>query len=100
MTPRTTPRLTPRMSGHRRKIATGVLTALAAGCLTLLTATVAAAHGATTTPGSRTYLCFIDGHWTGGDLDPRNAACQNAIAIGGKQPLWDCDTKNNRISLD
>ena len=81
--------MTPRMNRYRRTIATGALTALAAACLTLLTATVAAAHGATTTPGSRTYLCFIDGHWTGGDLDPRNAACQNAITIGGKQPLWD-----------
>ncbi len=47
------------------------------------------AHGAAVSPGSRTYLCYTDGHWTGGDLDPRNAACKAAVALGGKQPLWD-----------
>jgi predicted carbohydrate-binding protein with CBM5 and CBM33 domain len=56
---------------------------------TLLLPSAALAHGAHTAPGSRSYLCYTDGRWTGGDLDPRNAACKKAIAVGGKQPFWD-----------
>jgi predicted carbohydrate-binding protein with CBM5 and CBM33 domain len=78
----------------RRRPWTAGLTGLAvvavtATAATVLTPTTAQAHGAPSAPGSRTYLCFQDAHWTGGDLEARNAACQQAIAEGGKQPLWD-----------
>ncbi len=49
----------------------------------------AGAHGALTTPGSRTWLCKVDGTHSTGDIVPNNAACADAIAQGGKQPLWD-----------
>ena len=77
------------MSRMRRLVTTVVLGLLAGAGLTVMSAGVAQAHGAPTAPGSRTFLCYTDGHWTGGDLEPRNPACQNAIVIGGKQPLWD-----------
>ena len=77
------------MTGRRRLAALVAGAALVTGALVVVTPEVAAAHGATTSPGSRTYLCYVDGHWTGGDLDPRNAACRRAVAAGGKQPLWD-----------
>ena len=72
-----------------RAVVTGVIAAVAAGTLSVLTATNAFAHGTPTAPGSRGYLCYTDAHWTGGDLDPRNAACKAAVDLGGKQPLWD-----------
>src|SRR3954466_16244495 len=56
--------------------------------MTVLTATGASAHGAATNPGSRTYHCYNDGRWTGGDIKPRNAACADAVAASGTQPLW------------
>jgi len=55
----------------------------------VLTPMVAAAHGATTSPGSRTYLCYQDGLQSGGDLKPQNAECAKAVATGGTQPLYD-----------
>ncbi len=54
-----------------------------------LPALPAAAHGAATLPGSRTYLCRVDGTHQTGDIVPNNPACAAAIEIGGKQPLWD-----------
>ncbi len=50
----------------------------------------ALAHGSMTYPSSRTYSCYEDGRVNGnGDLNPTNPACVAAVAIGGKQPLWD-----------
>jgi predicted carbohydrate-binding protein with CBM5 and CBM33 domain len=74
---------------RRRTLAAVILAATVTTGLIVLTPDASQAHGATTSPGSRTYLCFEDGHWTGGDLEPRNPACQRAVAAGGKQPLWD-----------
>ena len=72
------------------RVALTTVTALvAAGTLSVLTATDAFAHGTPTAPGSRSYLCYQDAHWTGGDLQPRNPACAAAVDLGGKQPLWD-----------
>jgi chitin-binding protein len=48
-----------------------------------------AAHGATTEPGSRSYFCYLDGTLEGGDITPVNPACAEAVAVGGKQQLWD-----------
>ncbi|XVV06430.1 lytic polysaccharide monooxygenase [Actinosynnema sp. CA-248983] len=63
-----------------------------AGVTTVLAQSgVAVAHGSMTYPASRTYACYEDGRRGsgGGDLSPTNPACQAAVAIGGKQPLWD-----------
>ncbi|GAA1816723.1 lytic polysaccharide monooxygenase [Luedemannella flava] len=49
----------------------------------------ALAHGAATAPASRTYMCYLDGLLKGGDITPINPACVNAVAVGGKQPIWD-----------
>jgi len=57
--------------------------------LPLFASSPADAHGAPTRPGSRTYLCRIDGTSTSGDIEPHNPACAAAVAMSGKQPLWD-----------
>jgi predicted carbohydrate-binding protein with CBM5 and CBM33 domain len=77
------------MSSRRRWIGIGTGLALVVSAGGAWLAQSAEAHGANASPGSRTYLCFQDAHWTGGDLDARNPACKQAIAEGGKQPLWD-----------
>ncbi|HET9654868.1 MAG TPA: lytic polysaccharide monooxygenase [Kineosporiaceae bacterium] len=77
------------MSSRRRWLGLGVVLALLASAGGAWLAGSAQAHGANASPGSRTYLCFKDAHHTGGDLDARNPACKQAIADGGKQPLWD-----------
>jgi predicted carbohydrate-binding protein with CBM5 and CBM33 domain len=52
---------------------------------------VALAHGSMTFPTSRTHSCYENGRAGsgGGDITPTNPACIAAVAIGGKQPLWD-----------
>ncbi|GAA2401762.1 chitin-binding protein [Catellatospora methionotrophica] len=63
---------------------------LAAGlALTMINPGTAAAHGALLTPGSRTYLCYLDGKSSTGEVKPTNGACQNAAAVGGTQPFYD-----------
>jgi uncharacterized repeat protein (TIGR01451 family) len=49
------------------------------------------AHGALTSPASRTYACFQDGTGGsgGGQIIPKNPACADAVAAGGTQPLYD-----------
>lgn len=42
------------------------------------------AHGATTSPASRTYACYLEG-----PENPLTPACQAAVAAGGTQPLYD-----------
>ncbi|GCE50094.1 chitin-binding protein [Thermosporothrix hazakensis] len=42
------------------------------------------AHGAMTSPATRTYFCYLEG-----PEDPDSPACQDAVAIGGTQPLYD-----------
>lgn len=60
------------------------------GGVLVLPATTAQAHGGMTFPSTRTYSCYVDGKaGGGGDLNPQNPACKAAVAIGGKQPLWD-----------
>lgn len=48
------------------------------------------AHGAFTFPGSRTYLCYVDGKegGNGGDLKPANPACADAWNNGDRYPFW------------
>ncbi|MEU4392939.1 lytic polysaccharide monooxygenase [Kribbella sp. NPDC023855] len=58
--------------------------------LVALPAPVAHAHGAFTFPGSRTYLCYVDGKegGNGGDLKPTNPACADAWNTGDHYPFW------------
>jgi predicted carbohydrate-binding protein with CBM5 and CBM33 domain len=44
----------------------------------------ASAHGATTSPASRTYACYLEG-----PESPDTPACQAAVTLGGTQPLYD-----------
>lgn len=47
------------------------------------------AHGATTFPGSRQYLCWVDGlAHGGGDIQPTNPACQNVLDESGIGPFY------------
>jgi predicted carbohydrate-binding protein with CBM5 and CBM33 domain len=73
----------------RRRALTVVLALTAMMGITVLTANSALAHGAATSPGSRTYLCYQDGLLAGGDLKPGNPECATAVATGGTQPLYD-----------
>jgi predicted carbohydrate-binding protein with CBM5 and CBM33 domain len=73
----------------RTTLTVGLLALSTAIGVLVLTPMVAAAHGATTSPGSRTYLCYQDGLLAGGDLKPSNAECAKAVATGGTQPLYD-----------
>ena len=75
--------------GPGRAASVRIALVLAVFAALFTTALPADAHGAQTRPGSRTYLCRIDGTHSSGDIQPSNAACAAAIAIGGKQPLWD-----------
>jgi predicted carbohydrate-binding protein with CBM5 and CBM33 domain len=73
----------------RRKMLIAVAALSTAAGIMVVTPLTANAHGAPTSPGSRTYLCYQDGLLGGGDLQARNAACKAAIASGGTQPLYD-----------
>ncbi|MEL6983583.1 MAG: lytic polysaccharide monooxygenase, partial [Actinomycetota bacterium] len=73
----------------RRAFALLAMATVALVVLPLIAITPADAHGAPTRPGSRTYLCRIDGTSNSGDIEPNNPACAEAVEIGGKQPLWD-----------
>ncbi|MEU0880897.1 lytic polysaccharide monooxygenase [Lentzea sp. NPDC005914] len=61
------------------------------GAVLVQTGGTALAHGSMVWPASRTYACYEDGRAGsgGGDLKPTNPACIDAVALGGKQPLWD-----------
>jgi predicted carbohydrate-binding protein with CBM5 and CBM33 domain len=75
----------------------GLVGVLAAGGI-LVPQQVAQAHGGFTFPATRTYACYLDGKaGGGGDLNPTNEACKAAVAVSGKQPLW--DWFGNLISL-
>ncbi|MFE3514088.1 lytic polysaccharide monooxygenase [Streptomyces sp. NPDC059166] len=56
--------------------------------LALIGQNSAQAHGVTMTPGSRTYLCYLDARTSTGSLDPTNAACKAALAESGANSLY------------
>jgi chitin-binding protein len=61
---------------------------VAAGVALAIGANPASAHGTPLKPGSRTWLCFVDGLSTNGDIQPHNPACSAAVAAGGTTPLY------------
>src|SRR5689334_560124 len=76
----------------RRRIALLAVAAVTVtGAVLVRTGGTALAHGSMVWPASRTYACYEDGRAGsgGGDLLPTNPACVDAVALGGKQPLWD-----------
>ncbi|MGW5123374.1 lytic polysaccharide monooxygenase [Streptomyces sp. NPDC004069] len=69
-------------------VAAAFATLLAALGLTLLGQGRAEAHGVAMMPGSRTYLCYVDGRTATGSLDPTNPACRDALNKSGATPLY------------
>ncbi|KIR61033.1 MULTISPECIES: lytic polysaccharide monooxygenase [Micromonospora] len=62
---------------------------LAAGAATIVASPdPAAAHGASMTPGARTYLCWKDGLTPTGEIKPINPACSAAVAENGANSLY------------
>ncbi len=82
------PLRTPRLRSGRNLAVLAAVAALLAGVVAIVTQTAAEAHGALQAPASRTYACYTDG-LTGGQIIPKNAACKDAVAAGGTQPLYD-----------
>ncbi|SPL90074.1 Cellulose-binding, family II, bacterial type:Fibronectin, type III precursor [[Actinomadura] parvosata subsp. kistnae] len=68
-----------------------VATTLAAPTLLVLAVApgTASAHGTMSNPPSRTMVCYGEG-----PESPRSAACKQAVAIGGTQPLYDWNEVN------
>lgn len=92
---------------------TGALTASAAlvgGLALTLSAESAEAHGAFTYPASRTYACYADGieGGQGGNVEPTNPACADALEEGGSYPFWnwfgnlisDADGRHQEVVAD
>ncbi|GAA2337925.1 lytic polysaccharide monooxygenase [Dactylosporangium salmoneum] len=77
------------MARLRRAIAPAVIAAAAFAAAALVAPAPAAAHGVALVPGSRTYLCYVDGLQANGTISPTNPACADAVAQGGTQPLYD-----------
>ncbi|GII92773.1 lytic polysaccharide monooxygenase auxiliary activity family 9 protein [Sinosporangium siamense] len=72
---------------HRRSAA--ILATLGGVAALVIAPGTAGAHGSMETPISRTYACFLEGPET-----PKSAACQDAVAMGGTQPLYDWNEVN------
>nr|BFE57058.1 lytic polysaccharide monooxygenase [Dactylosporangium thailandense] len=68
---------------------TAVAAAAALAAAVLVAPAAAHAHGVALVPGSRTYLCYVDGLQATGQIIPTNPACADAVAQGGQQPLYD-----------
>ncbi|TMR94392.1 lytic polysaccharide monooxygenase auxiliary activity family 9 protein [Nonomuraea basaltis] len=68
-----------------------VATTLAAPTLLVLAVApgTAYAHGTMSNPPSRTMVCYSEG-----PESPKSAACKQAVAIGGTQPLYDWNEVN------
>lgn len=69
-----------------------VLVLLAAAAIVVVQPSppAAYAHGGLTYPATRTYACYVDalsGN-PGGDLDPQNPMCENALAVNGNYPFY------------
>lgn len=73
----------------RKAVWASLIVGVVAAATASLVPTVSFAHGALLTPGSRTYLCYKDALVSTGEIRPTNAACNNALAVGGAQPFYD-----------
>ena len=77
------------MNLRRRLAAFGAAVVVGVGTALVAPAPAANAHGVAIIPGSRTYLCYVDGLRQTGEIIPYNPACADAVAQGGQQPLYD-----------
>ncbi len=66
----------------------GVLLVLLLAAGLVGTATPALAHGAATFPGSRQYLCWVDGLTESGEIRPTNPACAAVLDQAGTAPYY------------
>jgi predicted carbohydrate-binding protein with CBM5 and CBM33 domain len=73
----------------RRLAVLGAAALVGVGGWLVAAPTVVGAHGVALIPGSRTYLCYVDGLQSTGQIIPNNPACADAVAQGGTQPLYD-----------
>lgn len=72
----------------RRILVGGAAGAVAVLGASLLATSPAFAHGAMMIPGSRTYLCYVNGLTDTGEIKPSNPACADAISSSGATPLY------------
>ncbi|MCK0115820.1 lytic polysaccharide monooxygenase [Isoptericola sp. S6320L] len=73
----------------RRLAALAVAALVGATGLVVATAPAPAeAHGAEVFPGSRQYLCYLDGLTASGSVDPQNPACADAYAADGTAAFY------------
>ncbi|ORT57576.1 lytic polysaccharide monooxygenase [Streptomyces sp. CB03238] len=82
-----------RGSRVRRRLRTplsllSLLAVLPALLMVVMSGSPAAAHGAMMQPGSRTFLCWKDGLTPQGNIDPKNPACDAAVAQSGDNSLY------------
>lgn len=76
------------MKSIRRVAVTLAAAALVVAGGLLVNPNPAAAHGATVFPGSRQYLCWVDGLDETGQIFPSNPACQNWLNQSGSTPFY------------
>ncbi|MCG5219538.1 lytic polysaccharide monooxygenase [Streptosporangium soli] len=69
---------------RRRAGVVALLVSLIGMFLVILPTSSALAHGAMTSPATRTYFCYQEN-----PESPDSAACKDAVAQGGTQPLYD-----------
>jgi predicted carbohydrate-binding protein with CBM5 and CBM33 domain len=84
------------MSKRYARVVAGLIVAVTATAVGLLPGTPASAHGAALIPGSRTYLCYLDGLKSTGEIVPQNPACRAATATSGVTPLYNWFAVGNR----
>ncbi|MEU9670958.1 lytic polysaccharide monooxygenase [Streptomyces bobili] len=78
-----------RRNNRLVSLAAAILATLLGGLgLALMGQGDAQAHGVTMTPGSRTYLCYLDAKTSTGSLDPTNPACRAALNESGATALY------------
>ncbi|HCU52111.1 MAG TPA: hypothetical protein DGG94_20325 [Micromonosporaceae bacterium] len=73
----------------RAAVAAVALAAVPALAIVVITGSPAGGHGTMATPVSRVFQCYAEG-----PESPDSAACRQAVAIGGTQPLYDWNEVN------
>ncbi|MBX6749307.1 MAG: lytic polysaccharide monooxygenase [Micromonosporaceae bacterium] len=76
------------MSIRRRLAVYAAAVVVASGVVALAVQGPAQAHGAPLVPGSRTWLCYLDGLTPQGNIVPKNPACAAAVAQSGTNSLY------------
>lgn len=70
-------------------VAAATVMAVGTGIVVLIAApSPASAHGAQLFPGSRQYLCWVDGLTEQGSINPSNPACESVLQQAGINPFY------------